>query len=131
MTDALQLAGIAQVLLALVHVAFPRYFRWREELPRLSLVNAEMMRVHTLFVALTVGGIGLLSVSEAEAIAGTPFGKTFAGAVAAFWTARLLVQFFGYSSELWRGKAFETAVHVVFTLLWMGLSAVYGWAWWR
>ena len=130
MKDALQLAGVLQVALALVHVVFPRYFRWREELPRLSLVNAEMMRVHTLFVALTVAGIGALSLAYPTDIAETPFGKTFAGAVATFWFVRLAVQFVGYSSALWRGKTFETTVHVVFTLLWSGLVAVYGWVWW-
>jgi hypothetical protein len=26
-----------------------------------------------------------------------------------FWLARLLVQFFGYSAQLWRGKGFETS----------------------
>ena len=125
MTEALQLAGVAQVLLALIHAVFPRYFRWREELSRLSLVNAEMMRVHTLFVALTVAGIGVLSWGWAGEVAGTAFGRVFAKAVAVFWGVRLVVQHFGYSAALWRGKAFETAVHVVFTLLWVGLTVLY------
>jgi hypothetical protein len=32
-----------------------------------------------------------------------------------------------YSSALWRGKAFETAVHVLFTLLWTWVTSVYLW----
>ena len=127
MTLALQVAGVLQLALALVHVIFPRYFHWAEELPRLSLVNAEMMRVHTLFVALTVAGFGLLSVGWAGDIAGTPFGRTFAVAVGLFWAVRLVVQFVGYSGELWRGKRFETGVHVAFVVLWAGLCGVYGW----
>ena len=81
---ALQIAGAAQVVLALVHMVFPWYFRWREELPRLSLVNAEMMRVHTLFVALVVFGVGALSLGWADDIAGAAFGQVFAKAVAVF-----------------------------------------------
>ena len=128
--EALQVAGGLQVALALAHVIFPRYFRWREELPRLSLVNAEMMRVHTLFVALTVAGIGALSLGWSEAVVGTAFGRVFAKAVCIFWAVRWAVQFVGYSSELWRGKGFETGMHVLFVLLWTGLVAVYAWAGW-
>ena len=128
---ALEVAGGVQIALALVHVVFPRYFRWREELPRLSLVNAETMRVHTLFVALVVFGIGVLSLGYGFGIAGTAFGQVFAKAVAVFWGVRLVVQFWGYSAELWRGKRFETAVHVVFTVLWTALTALYAYVGFR
>ena len=37
--------------------------------------------------------------------------------LAIFWTVRLGVQFFGYSSVLWRGKTFETIVHILFSIL--------------
>lgn len=42
-----------------------------------------------------------------------------------FWTARLCVQLFGYSSRLWRYKRFETAVHLGFSCLWLYLSIVF------
>lgn len=127
---ALRVTGALQVGLALLHVGFPRYFHWREELSRISLVNAEMMRVHTLFVALTVAGIGVLSLGWAGEIAGTPFGRVFAKAASIFWVVRLAVQFVGYSPELWRGKPFETVVHVVFALLWVALTGIYAWVGW-
>lgn len=125
MIAALEVSGLALIALAGVHVVFPRYFRWAEELQRLSLVNAEMMRIHTLFVAVTVAGMGLLSVLEAEAMATTPFGKTVAAGFALFWGLRLVVQHVGYSASLWRGKTFETVVHVAFTLLWAWLTGLY------
>jgi hypothetical protein len=34
------------------------------------------------------------------------------------------VQFFGYSSSLWKGKPFETTVHVGFSMLWAFLTLV-------
>ena len=127
MTTALRISGALLIVLALVHVIFPRYFRWREELPRVSLINAEMLRIHTLFVALTVAGIGVLSLAYADDLAGTPFGKTVATGIAIFWTVRLGVQFFGYSAELWRGRRFETVMHVAFVALWTWLSGLYWW----
>jgi hypothetical protein len=54
------------VLLASIHVGFPRYFRWRQE-----------------FAAV------------------------------------------GYSLEHWRGKRFETFMHILFSILWLYLTAVF------
>ena len=36
--------------------------------------------------------------------------------LAAFWGIRLAIQFVGYSPALWRGKTFETTMHVLFSL---------------
>lgn len=111
--------------LALVHVIFPKYFNWRAELSQLSLMNRQMMVVHTFFIALTVFLIGLLSFSSAEMLITTPLGKRIALGLAIFWTIRAFTQFFVYSTALWKGKAFETTVHVVFSAFWIYMSAVY------
>ena len=124
---ALQISGALLLVLALIHIGFPRYLKWRDELPRISLINAEMLKVHTLFVALTVAGIGWISLFYAHDLSRAPFGKTVSIGIAIFWTARLGVQFFGYSSELWRGKRFETVMHVVFVGWWAWLSGLYWW----
>jgi hypothetical protein len=34
-------------------------------------------------------------------------------------------QFFGYSSQLWRGKPFETFAHIAFTLFWAWLTTLF------
>jgi hypothetical protein len=36
------------------------------------------------------------------------------------------VQLFGYSATLWKGKLFETVMHVLFTLLWAYVSVIFG-----
>ena len=56
---------------------------------------------------------------------GTPLGQRVALGCGVFWLARLLIQFFGYSSELWRGKRFETCVHLLFIGFWSYLSTVF------
>lgn len=106
------------VLLAICHLAFPRYFRWKQDLAAISQINREMMYVHTYFIALTVLLMGLLCFSEANALITTSLGKSISMGFALFWGSRLLVQFFGYSSNLWKGKGFETAIHIAFTVLW-------------
>ncbi len=120
-----QVVGICLMSLALLHVIFPRYFHWKEELKSLSLMNRQMMVVHTFFIALVVFLMGLLCVTSARELIETNLGKTVSLGFGIFWTIRLLVQFFGYSSALWKGKAFETAVHIVFSFFWIYVSALF------
>ncbi len=44
--------GVLLILLSVVHVFFPRYFKWDLELKSLSLINRQLMTMHTFFIAL-------------------------------------------------------------------------------
>jgi hypothetical protein len=121
----LEVIGALLVLLALLHAGFGWYFDWRREFAVVSLLNRQMMHVHTFFVAFTVGLMGLLCLTSAAELAGTPLGRRVALGLGVFWLARLLIQFFGYSASLWRGKRFETIVHVLFSLFWAYLTVVF------
>lgn len=120
-----KIIGVLLVVLALVHAVFPRYFKWEQELKSLSLINRQMMTVHTFFIALTLFLMGLLCLTSPSELIATPLGKKVALGLGIFWTFRLIIQFFGYSPELWKGKQFETMVHIVFSLLWTYLSVVF------
>jgi hypothetical protein len=113
------------VALALVHVFFPPYFNWKKELQSLCLVNREMMKVHTFFIALTVFLMGILCLTCSNELIDTALGKKLSLGLGIFWTIRLLFQFFVYSKALWKGKTFETIVHIVFSILWMYFSFVF------
>jgi hypothetical protein len=121
----LKIIGWVFVILALVHVIFPRYFNWENDLRSLSLINREVMYVHTFFVALMVFGMGLLCLTSASDLIETTLGRRISLGFGLFWVIRLFIQFFGYSSELWRGKHFETVVHIVFSMLWTYVSWVF------
>lgn len=127
MLGQLKLVGALLLLLALAHAGFPRYFNWRREFAAVSLLSRQVMYIHTLFVALTVGLMGLLCLSSASELVGTPLGRRVALGCGLFWVVRLLVQFVGYSPALWRGKRFETGVHLLFSVLWTYVSAVFLW----
>lgn len=113
--------------LGLVHVIFPTYFNWKEELKSLSLINRQMMQVHTFFIALVVFLMGLLCLTSTKALIETPLGNTISLGFGLFWLIRLFMQFFVYSPTLWKGKTFETVVHVLFSLLWIYLSVIFIW----
>lgn len=121
----LKIIGSLLIVLALVHVIFPKYFNWGTELQSLSLVNRQMMQVHTFFIALTVFMMGLFCVTSSNEIISTPLGNKIALGLGIFWLIRLFIQFFWYSPKLWKGKTFETAMHIAFTCLWMYLSGVF------
>ncbi len=120
-----KIAGILLIALSLIHIAFPKYFGWLNELKQLSLINRQMMYVHTFFVAFVVLLMGLLCVTSAQQIIHTTLGNRLAFGLGCFWVIRLFVQFFIYSPKLWRGKKFETTIHILFSLLWAYLSAVF------
>lgn len=119
--------GVLLFALALVHLVFPSYFNWKKELPLLSLVNRQLMTIHTFFIALTVLLMGVLCLVATDDLINTRLGKVITTGLAIFWSIRLIIQFFGYSSKLWRGKVFETVVHVFFVFLWTYLSFIFWW----
>jgi len=126
----LKITGILLMALAALHIVFPKYFQWRKEFLPLSLITKQMFYVHTFFIALTLLFMGLLCITSSVEITTTVLGTRLSLGLSIFWTTRLIIQFFGYSSILWRGKKLETIIHVVFTLLWVYISTVFFIAYW-
>ena len=128
----LKFAGATLIFLALAHLFFDARFHWREETARMSLLNRQMFYVHTFFVALTVFLMGALCLLGTRALLQpTLAGSWVCGGFAVFWACRLFCQFFVYSSALWRGLRFETAIHVLFALAWAYYTVLFSWAWWQ
>lgn len=125
METHLKIIGCLLIALALIHIVFPKYFKWDKELKSLSLINRQMMTVHTFFIALVVFLMGVLCLTSSSELIETSLGKKISLGIGIFWTTRLFVQFFGYSADLWKGKKFETFMHILFSLLWIYLSIVF------
>ncbi len=123
----LKLTGLFLILLSLLHGIFPAYFKWQTELRFISLINRQLMYIHTFFIALALFLLGVLCLTSAKEIIETSLGKKLALGTGIFWMIRLLIQFFGYSSQLWKGKRFETGVHIFFTFLWSYFACVFIW----
>ncbi len=127
----LNIIGIVLVTLSFVHIKFPLYFNWKEELSKLSLMNKQMMQIHTFYIALTVFLIGILSVFFKDELINTNFGNKICFGLFVFWFLRLIFQLFVYSTELWKGKLFETVIHFLFTCFWAYMSIIYFLIWYR
>lgn len=121
----LKFIGALLMVLSLLHAFIPGYLNWKKDLQPLSLMNRQMMQTHMIFIAITVFGIGLLCFSQGEELIGTPFGRKLCLGLSVFWLLRLAFQFFVYSAELWRGKRFETFIHVMAVCFWVYMTVVF------
>lgn len=131
METHLKIIGLTLIVLSIAHVTFPKYFDWKNDFKSVSLINKEMMYVHTFFVALVVFLIGILCLLYPNELTQTNLGKILALGFFIFWFLRLLVQFFGYSSKLWRGKKFETIIHILFSIMWTYFSVIFFLVYWQ
>lgn len=121
----LKIIGMLLIVLAFIHAIFPKYFKWEQELTSLSIINRQLMYVHSFFIALMVLLMGVLCLTSATELIETTFGKRISLGLAIFWIIRLFTQFFGYSKKIWKGKTFETSIHILFSALWIYLSVIF------
>lgn len=118
----IEIIGYLLILLSCIHVIFPKYFGWKEDLAPLQQINRSMMKVHTFFIALTVFLMGLLCVTSAEELLQTELGRKICLGLGLFWLIRLFFQFFIYPSSLWKGRRLETVIHVIAIVFWVFLT---------
>jgi hypothetical protein len=118
----LKITGILLIMLALIHIVFPKYFNWKKDLQSLNLINRQMMYVHTFFIGVIVFLMGVLCIFCSSDLINTRLGRQISLGMSIFWGLRLVFQFFAYSPSLWKGKRFESIVHIVFSLLWIYLT---------
>lgn len=128
---ALRVTGASLLGLAALHIFLPKRFHWREEFARVSLLNRQIFYVHCLFICLALVLMGSLClVWPGALLAPSLLGELVAGGLAIFWLCRLGAQWLIYDAKLWRGKPFETFMHIVFTGLWTFYLAVFAAVWW-
>lgn len=121
----LKIISILLIILAFIHAIFPKYFKWKQELNSLSTINRQLMYVHSFFIAFVVLLMGVLCLTSANELIETTLGRRVCLGIGIFWTTRFFIQFFGYSAKIWKGKIFETTIHVFFSVLWAYFSVIF------
>jgi hypothetical protein len=82
--------------------------------------------VHTSFICLMLIMMGGLSFFAPHTLLErTSLSRLVLGGFASFWGLRLVFQWFVYDWRLWRGHAFNTFIHFLFTLMWTYLTSAY------
>ena len=96
---------------------------------RLSLLNRQIFQVHSIFLVLMLALISALLLTSADALLEpTRLSRAVLAGLTIFWGLRMLMQWFFYSPELWRGHRFNTAMHCVFSTIWVYVTGVFAMA---
>ena len=130
MTLVLYTAAAVQVAVSVLNLFLVKLLHWETELQRAPLLLREVFQVHAWFISITLAIFGALTWRFASEFAhhDNPLACWLAAGIALFWSVRLVLQVFYYSSSHWRGQRGRALVHIALLLLYGGLACVYFWA---
>lgn len=127
----LHIVGVVMAWLVVVNLCVPRRFHWREEMARLSLLNRQIFEAHAVFLVLTLGLFSALLLTCGEALLEpTRLSRAMLIGLTIFWSLRMVMQWGFYSPAIWRGHRFNTAMHYLFSAIWIYVSSVFAAALW-
>jgi hypothetical protein len=124
--DALWIAALVQLAIAVANFALPKKLEYRENLARVAPIVRQVFVVHSgyivgivlLFAALTFG-------FASELASGRGLGRFLAASLSLFWFCRIPVQLFYYDRVLRRAnRAGDVAVTVALAFV----ASTYAWA---
>lgn len=119
----LRITGVLLALLVMVNLLVPRRFHWREEMARLSLLNRQILQVHSVFIVLIVALFSALLLTCSDALLEpTRLSRAILVGLTIFWGLRMLMQWFYYSPAVWVGNRFNTVMHCLFSATWVYLT---------
>jgi len=125
---AIFIAGVAQFAVLAAAALVPFRLNWRQQLQCLSRLHRQMYWVYGGYIVLSIVAFGALSIfNSPELASGSGMARGFCAYVAVFWGIRLGLQaVFDVKEHLsaWWLKA----GYFVLTLIFAGLTVVYGWA---
>jgi RsiW-degrading membrane proteinase PrsW (M82 family) len=124
----LWLAGAGHFLILIASFQVPLRLHWKEDLAKLIPFNRKLLWVQGGFTVLTIIAFGTLTLAlHAELLRGDRAALGVACFIAAYWTARIVVDAFYFSHSDWpKGKQFAIG-HFLLTALFSFLAAFY-WA---
>ena len=122
----LRIVGVVMAWLVIVNLIVPKWFRWREEMAALSALNRQIFLAHNVFLILSLAMLSALLLTSATALLEpTPLSRMLLIGLAIFWGLRMVMQWAFYSADIWRGHRFYTAMHYVFSAVWIYVTAVF------
>lgn len=98
---ALILAGLAQLGVASSSVFIPRLLGWREETKLLRPLTRQVFWTYSVYILSINSAFGLLSLLAPHLlIDGSTLARLVCAFIAAYWTARLILQFTMYDRSV-------------------------------
>ncbi len=125
----LQLAGIAQVMLAIGSLAIPHLLNWRAELLNTSKLIRQMFWTYAAYILVINICFGVLSVfCNHELADGSLLAALVNGFIAVYWISRVAIQFLYFDRTAFPSGKFYPAGEVLLVLVFILLSGVYTYA---
>jgi hypothetical protein len=122
----LRIVGVIMAALAVANLFVPRRFHWPEELARLSLINRQIFQAHSIFLILMLALFSALLLTCTDALLEpTRLARAVLTGLTVFWGLRMLMQWFFYSPETWRGHRLHTVMHFAFSATWIYVTGVF------
>ena len=124
----LWLVGAGHFIILIASAQVPSRLRWKQDLAQLMPFNRKLLWVQSGFTVLTIIAFGVLTLTlHAELLRGDRAALGLTCFIATYWTARILVDAFYFSSSDWpEGKQFVIG-HILLTSLFVALASSY-WA---
>lgn len=91
----IQLAGIAQITLALGSISIPKLLNWHAELLKPSVLIKQMFWTYAVYILVINTSFGLVSVFASRDLSDrSDLATMLTGFIAVYWISRLSIQFF-------------------------------------
>jgi RsiW-degrading membrane proteinase PrsW (M82 family) len=125
---ALWIAGAGHFVILIASSQVPSRLRWKEDLAQLMPFNRKLLWVQSGFTVLTIIAFGTLTLAlHKELLLGDRAALGLICFIATYWTGRVLVDAFYFSSDDWpKGWQFVVG-HFLLTSLFVALASTY-WA---
>ncbi|MEO7212755.1 hypothetical protein [Mucilaginibacter sp.] len=127
-SQILQLAGLAQIVLAAGSVAIPKVLGWNPELAKVQTLIKQMVWVHGAYILVINLCLGLVSLFAAhELLNGSQLALLLTGFIAVYWVSRVLTQFFYFDRSNFPADKLSKLAEIVLVTLFISLSIIYSW----
>ena len=129
LSHLLIVAGVLHLGLLVASFLTPRVLQWRTELLRLSALSRHVIWVHGAFIVIVILGFGVLTLTNAPALAaGTALARSLCAFIALFWLARLMIQLFLFDARPYLTTWVLRLGYYSLTLVFAYFTTVYAWA---
>ena len=124
---ALWLGGLGHFIILIASFQVPKQLGWREDFARLTRFNRKVFWTYGGFIVGTIIANGIFALAlHGEMLRGERAGVIVSLWIGAFWSARVLTDFFYFGHEDWpRGALFEVG-HTALTMLFCALAILFG-----
>jgi hypothetical protein len=123
------IGGVLHFATLIASAIVPRVLDWKLELAKLAPLSRQLVWVHGAFIVLVIMGFGALAVGAPRELAsGSVLARGLCFFIAAFWMARLAVQFFVFDAQVYLKSAVLRLGYHGLTVVFLYQAFVFGMA---